>query len=212
LARWTPPQTLNAIVDADVAARSGWLVPDLARAFLRGGARFLQLRAKTISGRDFLRVAESIVGSAHEVGAIVLVNDRADIARLSGADGVHVGHTDLSPSEVRKIVGDAAVVGLSTHTAEEVAAALREPISYLAIGPVFGTATKAAADEPVGIAGVEAAARMAGEGGVPVVAIGGITLERTAEILGAGAAAAAVIGDLVAGGDPEQRVRQYLRR
>ena len=80
---------------------------------------------------------------AHRANAIVIVNDRADIARLSGADGVHVGQDDLPPAPVRRVVGADAIVGLSTHTPEQVDAAVREPVTYIAIGPVFSTDTKA---------------------------------------------------------------------
>lgn len=143
---------------------------------------------------------------------MVIVNDRADIARLAGADGVHVGQTDLSPADVRRIVGDSAIVGLSTHTREQVDRALQEPVSYVAVGPIYGTATKDTGLAPVGLDLVRYAAA-GGAAGVtrPVVAIGGITLERGAAVIGAGAASVAMIGDLVAG-DPAARVRTCLQR
>jgi thiamine-phosphate pyrophosphorylase len=140
------------------------------------------------------------------------VNDRADIAALAGADGVHVGQDDLPPRHVRRVVGDRAIVGLSTHTLEQVDAALDAPISYLAIGPVFGTATKTTGYEPIGLERVGSAAQRARARGLPLVAIGGITLARAAFVVEAGAASVAVIGDLLAGGDPEARVRAYLER
>ena len=185
---------------------------DVARAFLAGGARFLQLRAKNLSGHEFLDLASAVVELAHRDQAVVIVNDRADIARLAAADGVHVGQEDLSPAAVRAIVGDTASVGLSTHTTEQIDAAVFQPVSYIAVGPVFGTVTKATGYEHVGLAMVREAARRATARGLPLVAIGGITLENAASVLDAGAASVAVISDLLAGGDPEARVRAYRDR
>jgi thiamine-phosphate pyrophosphorylase len=125
---------------------------------------------------------------------------------------VHVGQEDLAPAAVRVIVGDTAIVGLSTHTTEQMDRAIREPVNYVAVGPVFGTATKATGYEPVGLEWVREAARRATVRGVPLVAIGGITLENAASVLDAGAASVAVISDLLSTGDPEARVRAYLAR
>jgi thiamine-phosphate pyrophosphorylase len=128
------------------------------------------------------------------------------------ASGVHVGQDDVSPRDVRKVVGETATVGLSTHTREQVDRALGEPITYLAIGPVFGTSTKATGYEAIGLDRVAEAARLGRARGLPLVAIGGITLERAPEVLAAGAASVAVISDLLAGGNPEARVREYIDR
>jgi thiamine-phosphate pyrophosphorylase len=199
---------LHAIVDADVSARYGWDVRDVARAFLAGGARLLQLRAKNVASGLMLQWAESIVALARPCGAQVIVNDRADVARLAGADGVHIGQDDLSPAAARALVGPDAIVGVSTHDEGQIAAALREPVTYIAIGPIFGTATKDTGYAPVGLEMVQRASRA----GTPVVAIGGITLERAPGVIAAGAASVAVIGDLLTTGNPEERVRAYLQR
>jgi thiamine-phosphate pyrophosphorylase len=204
------PDALYAVVDVDAAARAGWPAVDLARAFVAGGARFLQLRAKSLSGSAFLDAATAIVDLAHRGGARVVVNDRADIARLAGADGVHVGQDDLPPRAVREQMGPHAIVGLSTHTVAQLEAAGREPVDYVAIGPVFPTLTKDTGYEAVGLRLVRAAAACAGTLGLPLVAIGGITLERAPAVREAGAASVAVISDLLAGEGPEQRVREYL--
>jgi thiamine-phosphate pyrophosphorylase len=200
------------ICDADVCARAGWRPIDLAQAFIAGGATFLQLRAKAMPSGALLETAEAIAALAHQAGATLIVNDRADLARLSGADGVHVGQDDLAPAAVRRVVGDDAIVGLSTHTVEQVDSAIREPITYLAVGPVFGTATKDTGYSAIGLPLVREAARRASQAGLPLVAIGGITLDRAAEVIATGATSVAVIGDLVATGDPEARVREYLTR
>jgi thiamine-phosphate pyrophosphorylase len=203
---------LLAIVDADVAARAGWTLVDLASACLAGGATFLQVRAKQAASGWLLDTATAIVERARAAGALVIVNDRADIARLANADGVHVGQDDLGPAAARVLLPAAALVGLSTHTADQIEAALAQPISYLAIGPVFGSSTKATGYDAVGLARVRHAASRARTRHLPVVAIGGITLDSAPEILQAGADAVAVISDLLTTGDPEGRVREYLRR
>ena len=218
---------LNAIVDVDVAERAGWTPLDLASAYLNGGARFLQVRAKSLAGGAFLDLATRIVELGRDAGAIVVVNDRADVARLSHADGVHVGQEDLSPAAARAIVGPGGVVGLSTHTEAQIDAALDQPISYLAVGPIFGTSTKATGYHAVGLERVRYAARKVRlkpatttatyvasgcSRTLDVVAIGGITLDNIAGVIQAGAASAAVITDLLATGDPEARVRAYVER
>jgi thiamine-phosphate pyrophosphorylase len=200
---------LYSIVDVEVCARSGWAPRELARAHLSGGVRLLQLRAKTLDSGPFLELASAIADDARSAGATFIVNDRADLAVLSAAAGVHVGQDDLSPADVRRITGTAAVVGLSTHTDEQIASAIGAPISYLAIGPVFATATKSTGYEAVGEAAVRSAVAQGAAAGIPVVAIGGITLDTAARVIEAGAASVAVITDLVTS-DPEARVRQYL--
>ena len=204
------PAPLTVIIDVEAARRSGWPPLDLAGAFLAGGARFLQLRAKSLPGGEFLALASAVVELAHAQQALLIVNDRADIARLAGADGVHVGQEDLAPRAVRALVGEAAIVGLSTHTVEQLDAAIDEPVDYLAIGPVFGTTTKATGYEAVGLERVRAAAARAAQRGLPLVAIGGITLETAGAVIEAGATSVAVIGDLISTGNPDARVRAYL--
>ena len=159
----------------------------------------------------WLDEAAAVVALAREYGAQVIVNDRADIAVLAGADGVHVGQDDLSPALVRRVVGDTALVGLSTHTRAQATHAAATGASYLAVGPVFSTQTKDTGYGAVGLPLVAEAAEAAATVGRPLVAIGGITLDRAPEVLRAGAAAVAVISDLWVGGDPKSRVRAYLR-
>jgi len=170
----------------------------------------LQVRAKRMAGRPLLEAVRDVVARAAPYRALVIVNDRADIGRLASAGGVHVGQDDLTPGAVRQIVGPSVLVGLSTHTLVQVQAAVREPIDYLAIGPVFDTTTKATGFEAVGLAGVTAAADLLAGIRLPLVAIGGITLDRSPAVIRAGAGAVAVISDLLTNGDPAARVREYL--
>lgn len=193
----------------DTARRAAWRPDDLARAYLEGGARLLQIRAKTLPSGEFLSLCDAVVRAARAFDAQVIVNDRADLARMSGAAGVHVGQDDLPPRRAREQLGDAAVVGFSTHTVLQLEAALREPVTYVAIGPVFGTATKATGYQPVGLDLVRTAVRLAGDR--PIVAIGGVTLDTAPAVLEAGASTVAVVADLLTGGDPAARVRGYLR-
>jgi thiamine-phosphate pyrophosphorylase len=201
---------LHAIVDVDLAARAGWTPVDLAHAFLDGGAQIIQLRAKQLNSSAFLDLADAAVRLARPYNAAIVVNDRADIALISAAAGVHVGQDDLSPSAARRLVGEAAVVGLSTHTVDQIGRARREPVSYVAVGPVFGTRSKETGYDAVGLDLVAAAARLAGD--TPVVAIGGITLENAESVIEAGATAVAVISDLLAGNNPSGRTRAFVQR
>ncbi len=199
---------LYAIVDAGSATRAGRAPVDLARAYLDGGARLLQLRAPGVDTRTLFEWAREIIAVAAPRGARVVINDRCDVALMSGADGVHVGQDDLPAAAVRKLLGPAAVVGLSTHDASQLEDALAQPISYLAVGPVRDTRTKDTGYAAVGLDAVRRAAGAAG--GRPVVAIGGITLETAPAVVAAGAASVAVVSDLLVGGDPAGRVRAYL--
>lgn len=191
-----------------MAARAGWDVSRLARAFLDGGARLIQIRAKTLPSGRFLEHAQHLVEAAAPYGAAVIVNDRVDLALLARAAGVHLGQEDLAPAKARDLLGPNAVIGYSTHTIDQLEAAVREPITYVAVGPIVGTHTKQTGYEPVGLDLVRHAVRLAG--GRPVVAIGGITLATAPEVIAAGATSVAVISDLLTGGDPAAQVRSFL--
>ncbi len=187
-------------------------MPALAQKYVSGGARFLQLRAKTAASGAFLEMCDAVIAAGRPLGAMVIVNDRADLAALSRADGVHVGQDDLVPADARRLVGGAAIVGLSTHSIEQARAAARAPVDYIAVGPVFGTRTKESAYTAVGTRLVSEVRAMLDSEGVakPIVAIGGITLEQAPDVIGAGAACVAVISDLLSSGDPEARVRDFV--
>jgi thiamine-phosphate pyrophosphorylase len=167
------------------------------------------LRAKHLASAAFLQHAERLVQAADPYGARIIVNDRVDVALLAGAAGAHVGQEDLRPAAARRVLGPNAVIGYSTHTAAQIEAAIDEPVTYIAIGPVFGTATKDTGYEPVGLERVKQAASIAS--GWPVVAIGGITLETAPHVIAAGASSVAVIGDLLTNGDPAGRVAAFCR-
>ena len=202
---------LYAIVDAGVAARAGWTPPDLARAYLDGGARLVQLRAWGVDAATQLGWCQEIVRLAAPLGARVIVNDRCDLALMAGADGVHLGQHDLPIEAARQLLGSTALIGVSTHgdqDAQQVDAAVRQPVSYLAIGPVYDTRTKDTGHAAVGLEAVRRTSAVVGTR--PVVAIGGITLATAPDVIAAGAASVALIADLLVGGDPACRVREYV--
>jgi thiamine-phosphate pyrophosphorylase len=204
---------LYPIVDVDLCRERGLDPLAVLDAFLAGGARFLQLRDKSPSTRDRVAVADAAVARVRAAGARLIINDRPDVARLSGADGVHVGQDDLSVEDVRKVLGPDAIVGLSTHDEKQIEDAFRTDATYVAVGPIYGTGTKQTGYSARGLELLRVAALRLGSerasGGIPIVAIGGITLARMPEALAAGAASVAVISDLLAG-NPEERVRAYL--
>jgi thiamine-phosphate pyrophosphorylase len=200
-----PP--IYAILDAERSARRSIDPIALFETWLAAGIRLVQLRAKTLPAGEFLKLATELSAKAERAGATFIVNDRADIAAASRASGVHLGQEDLSPEEIRPVVGPTAIVGLSTHNRVQVEAALRQPVTYVAIGPVFATRSKANPDPVVGLEGIAEAVALAGS--LPVVAIGGITVDRVADVLRAGATSVAVISDLLEG-DPSSRARQFL--
>ena len=196
---------LYPIVDAGLCAGQGIDPAALAEACLRGGAKIIQLRFKGDSDAAFLALADQLRIATRAHSALLILNDRPDIALMSGADGVHVGQEDLPVDAVRHLLGPAAIVGVSTHDHGQVDEALMTTASYLAVGPIFGTETKATGYGPRGLSLVSYAAGR----GKPVVAIGGITLERAPQVAGAGASGMAVISNLLTG-DPEERVRSFI--
>ncbi len=172
-----------------------------AEAAIAGGARVVQLRMKRSPAGAVLEAARRIAALAAG-RALFLVNDRPDLALLSGADGVHVGDDDLPVPDARAIVGEGLLVGRTTRSADDARVALASGADHVGYGPIFPSGTKVLDVAPRGLDAL--AATCAGLA-APVVAIGGITLESVSAVAGAGAAAAAVIGDLFDRGDPRAR-------
>jgi thiamine-phosphate pyrophosphorylase len=160
-----------------------------------GGARLIQLREKRIAPREFYRDAEAAVIAAHARGAQIIINDRADIALALRADGVHLGQDDLPPDAARKLLGPDAIIGLSTHNVLQAQVAASLPVNYIAIGPIFPTASKVHPQAIVGLAGLRRVRNVVGA--IPLVAIGGITAKNAALVIAAGADAVAVISALL---------------
>ena len=194
------------------ARLSGLPHAEQVRRLAAGGAGFIQLREKHADPREFYRAAAEAAAVARSLGVLLVVNDRADIALACGARGLHLGQDDLDPAAARRVVGDAFLVGYSTHTVEQAIEAARLPVDYVAIGPVFQTGTKENPDPVVGLGGVRRV-RAALDPRLPLVAIGGITLENAPSVLAAGADSVAVVSALLAAPDRVgQRTREFLSR
>jgi thiamine-phosphate pyrophosphorylase len=207
---------LYPIIDADtLAAREPLtslraMVCGQARELYDAGCTVLQLRAKQLTVDEALECARALRRMLPE--AVLIMNDRADLCMAAGFDGVHMGQDDLSAKGARMVVGPGRIVGLSTHTAEQFAQALSEPVDYLAIGPVFVTKSKENADPTVGLEGVAGArqALIESERELALVAIGGIRRETAAWVRRAGADSVAVIGELTDA--PGDSAREFFRR
>jgi thiamine-phosphate pyrophosphorylase len=180
---------------------------EIVRELIRGGARLVQVRDKETPVRELLADLSRSVELAERHGVVLIVNDRPDLALLAGAHGVHVGQEDLPPPAARRVLGRRAIVGFSSHTPAEFRAALRQPIDYVAFGPIFGTTSKPDARPAVGL---EALARVARRTSRPVVASGGIGLDEVRAVLDAGAASAAVISAVMKGPDLARRMERLL--
>jgi thiamine-phosphate pyrophosphorylase len=174
---------------------------------LDAGARLFQYRNKTSSSRELLEASQSVWFAVRQYGGRFIVNDRADIARLAGASGVHLGQDDLDVSGARMIVGAESIIGFSTHNVEQFQAAAESDADYIAVGPIFATDSKANPDPVVGVDFIRRVRKLTNK---PIVAIGGITLERARQVIDAGADSVAVISDILKARNPAERVRQYL--
>jgi thiamine-phosphate pyrophosphorylase len=181
---------------------------EFEKRLIQAGARLFQYRNKTAPARELLQATQALGVTARQEGGSFLVNDRPDIARLAWANGVHVGQDDLDVAAARAIVGLEAIVGISTHNMEQFKAAADTDADYIAVGPVFETRSKEKPDPVVGLALIREARRLTSK---PIVAIGGITLDRAAEVIAAGADSVAVISDILAAKNPAARVKQYLK-
>jgi thiamine-phosphate pyrophosphorylase len=193
-----------AVLDRDDA--------ELARALLASGAKILQVRLKSrerVGAAEILRVARMARSICDEHGAKLVVNDRFDLALLAKADGVHLGQTDLPIDRVRAIAGDKLFVGVSTHDANQVNAALAHDPDYIAYGPVFETTTKENPDAVQGLDALARAVEMAGS--TPVVAIGGITSDRVADVYATGVASICAISAVNDAADVGLAARSFRR-
>jgi len=182
---------------------------ETAKKLMEAGAKLLQYRAKGTAARELLAESRSIAEMARRAECKFIVNDRPDVAYLAGADGVHVGQDDLDPEQARKVMGLDRCVGVSTHNLEQFQNAAASSADYIAVGPIFQTSSKANSDPVVGTELLRCVRALTEK---PIVAIGGITLERAAEVLEAGADSVAVISGIMKAKDPAGMAREYIRR
>ena len=201
---------LYVIVDAEVLAARGVALVDFASELRAAGVTLLQYRDKNGSPQEVLRAASILRDAFSGSDCRLILNDRADLAVLANFDGVHVGQGDLSPEDARRVVGPDRIVGVSTHTDDQVRRADQSCADYIAIGPVFATGTKSDASPVVGLEGVRRARALTTK---PLVAIGGITRANARSVIDAGAYSVAVISALFAANhSPQQVARDFLAR
>ena len=184
---------LYGMVDLPVEAASSEAALSLAGALVEGGARIVQLRVKGADARDLVAWARALGPWCRARGVTFVVNDRLDVALAAGADGVHLGQDDLPLAAARPLAPAGFVIGVSTHDEAQARAALDGGADYIAFGPCFPTSSKRNPDPVVGLERLARVCAMASAGAVPVVAIGGITLDTAADVARAGASAAAII-------------------
>jgi thiamine-phosphate pyrophosphorylase len=196
------------IVDTESLSARHISLETAAAAFLEGGAGILQIRHKAHWTRAIFESTRVIARLCREAGATFVVNDRADIAMLVDA-GVHVGQDDLTPRDVRKLIGSEPVLGYSSHNMQQLCAAGGEPVDYVAFGPVYPTASKQNPDPVVGLDEIRRCRPLLEE---PLVAIGGITLENAQSVLDAGADSLAVIAGLIPALPTAQSLRERMEQ
>jgi thiamine-phosphate pyrophosphorylase len=195
---------LYVILDAGLLT-----VPEIecAQELSDAGVRLVQYRNKRASARELLDSSRKLVSQLAPLKVLVVVNDRPDVAALAGAQGVHVGQEDLDAEKARQVVGTEKLVGVSTHNLEQFQSAAASTADYIAIGPIFATGTKSNPDPVIGTEFIRKVSLLTDK---PIVAIGGITLERAPEIIESGADSVAVISDILRAHEPGMRARQYI--
>jgi len=195
------------ILDPEIAARHGVDPVATAEQILEGGAKILQFRHKGFFSREVFAQLERVAELCRDAGVQFVVNDRADLAAITGA-ALHLGQDDLTPSSARRVVGLATLIGFSTHNERQLRAAAAEPANYLALGPIFGTASK---QNPDPVVGIDELRRLRPLTDRPLVAIGGITRSNAQSVLAAGADSVAIIGDLFTeGADVRARTQEWV--
>jgi len=180
---------------------------ECAEKLAAAGVRLLQYRDKEASARELFERSKRLSSLLVPRGVTFIVNDRADVASAAEASGVHVGQEDLGAEAARSVLGTGKLLGVSTHNLEQFKDAAGTSADYVAVGPVFSTSTKANPDPVVGIEFIRRVRPLTDK---PIVAIGGITLDRAAEVIEAGADSVTVVSDVLLAPDPGQRARQYI--
>jgi thiamine-phosphate pyrophosphorylase len=180
---------------------------ECAKSLVGAGVRLIQYRNKSATGRELFETSRELAEYLNPLGVQFIVNDRADVAALAGARGVHVGQDDLGVEQAREVMGAGKLVGLSTHNAGQFRGALGTSADYIAVGPIFATGSKENPDPVVGVGFVRETRAMTDR---PTVAIGGITLERAAEVIEAGADSVAIISDILSAENAGKRARDYV--
>jgi len=197
---------LYLVCSANGSGRDGGPPAELLREAVAGGVEIFQLREKSLPEQELMELAGATRALCERIGALFIVNDRPDVAVAAGADGVHVGQDDMGPEAVREIVGERMLIGLSTHSAEEIDAVDPALVDYIGVGPVHETPTKQG--RPA--VGVELVRYAAANAPVPFFAIGGLTARNVGEVLDAGAERICVLRAIAEAEDP-RRAASELR-
>lgn len=198
--------TLYVILDAGMLTEPAAVT---AQKLMDAGVKLLQYRAKNTAARELWAESRAIADSARQAKCAFIVNDRPDVAYLVGATGVHVGQDDLDVQQARQVIGPDRWVGVSTHNLEQFEKAAASSADYIALGPIFQTGSKA---NPDPVVGAELLRRVRALTEKPIVAIGGITLDRAADMLAAGADSVAVISGILKAKDPAAAAREFIRQ
>ena len=189
--------SLYLVIGPDHCA--GRPMTDVAEAAVRGGAGVVQLRDKTSSSRAMIDAARALKARIAPLGAPLLINDRVDVALAAGADGVHLGQTDMGPTDARRLLGGDAIIGVTVHSLAEARGVPVDRVDYVSIGGVFATASKNNPEPPIGVAGLSEIAALFD---LPLVAIAGVTRHNAAALIASGVAGVAVISAVCAAPDP----------
>lgn len=200
-----PEVDWSVYVITDRGAAGDRSLVEVVRAAIRGGATVVQLRDKSATTREMIELGRALHGVTAPAGVPLIVNDRLDVALAIDAEGVHVGLDDMPVPLARRLLGPGRLVGYSPDSVEAALRGQRQGADYLGIGDVFGTPSKPDAGEPIGLEGLAAVAEAVS---IPVVAIGGITLENAAAAVRVGAAGVAVISAVVGAEEPEVAARR----
>ncbi len=200
------PSPLYVILDRSVAR--GRSLSELLESVLAGGCRMVQLREKTMPLAELYPIAQAMSRRCRELGALFVVNDRADLAVAAGAGGLHLGQDDLPAAAARRVLRPGMILGISTHDPEQARRALAAGADYIAVGSMFPTGTKPGFQ----LVGPELIARIRSEIPVPLVGIGGITPDNVETVIASGADGVAVISAVCAAPDPESTTRHLLDR
>ena len=200
-------QSLRLIVITDIDLARPRAIVDIVRAAVAGGAPAVQLRDKTASPTELLQAGRALLPIVHAAGALFFINDRTDVALALGADGVHVGPDDVPVSAVRTMVPDGFLVGTSTDEPEIARRLVAEGADYIGCGTIYPTQTKPDAGAAIGLDGLQ---RVVDAVNAPVIGIGGITVERSGEVAGTGAAGLATVGAVMSAADVTEVVRALL--
>ncbi len=188
----------------DASLLNGRDLADTVEASVRGGVTLVQLREKALDTKSFIEEARLLKRRLAPYGVPLIINDRVDVAMAAGADGIHLGQSDMPPADARRLLGPDAIIGLSLETVEDAGHLRGIPVDYVAASPVFSTPTKTDTSLPLGLEGVRAIRRMTS---LPLVAIGGIHAGNLRDVLAAGADGAAVVSAILGAEHPEAAAR-----